>query len=165
MYMNWRFVNIFNICCCEELDRSIVFYDKNNIVIDNKELQRFVENRMQCLDPCHIQISYISKIGFNFTLFSTELNDIKKKILKDYFAKNYNAFAITFSQEINDFCKLTIKLSEAVKTTTQDINAQEIKGIIIYANFEQVIDEENTIWKAFNTNYNQLLEDYINEIF
>ena len=36
---------------------------------------------------------------------------------------------------------------------------------MIDVNFEQVIDEENTIGKAFNTNYNQLVEDYINEIF
>ena len=64
---------------------------------------------------------------------------------------------------INDYCKLTIRLSDAIKSNQQE-NTQT-KGITIDANFEQVIDEENTIGKAFNTNYNQLLEDYINEIF
>ena len=95
--------------------------------------------------------------------FSTELEYLKKKILKDYFAKNYNAFAITFSQEINDYCKLTIRLSDAIKSNQQENT--KTKGMMIDVNFEQVIDEENTIGKAFNTNYNQLVEDYINEIF
>ena len=140
----------FNMKNCQTINSSIVFYDKNNVVINNT-----------AQPP--LQINNIGKIDFNFVFFSTELECIKKKILKDDFAKNYNAFAITFSQEINDYCKLTIRLYDAIKSNQQE-NTQT-KGMMIDANFEQVIDEENTIGKAFNTNYNQLLEDYINEIF
>ena len=135
---------------CQTVNSSIVFYDKNNVVINNT-----------AQPP--LQINNIGKIDFNFVFFSTELECIKKKILKDDFAKNYNAFAITFSQEINDYCKLTIGLSDAIKSNQQE-NTQT-KGMMIDANFEQIINEENTIGKAFDTNYNQLLEDYINEIF
>ena len=145
-----KFCKKFNMKNCQTVNSSIVFYDKNNVVINNT-----------AQPP--LQINNIGKIDFNFVFFSTELECIKKKILKDDFAKNYNAFAITFSQEINDYCKLTIGLSDAIKSNQQE-NTQT-KGMMIDANFEQIINEENTIWKAFNTNYNQLLEDYINEIF
>ena len=145
-----KFCKMFKMKNCQTVNSSIVFYDKNNVVINNT-----------AQPP--LQINNIGKIDFNFVFFSTELEYLKKKILKDYFAKNYNAFAITFSQEINDYCKLTIRLSDAIKSNQQENT--KTKGMMIDANFEQVIDEENTIGKAFNTNYNQLLEDYINEIF
>ena len=145
-----KLCKMFKMKNCQTVNSSIVFYDKNNVVINNT-----------AQPP--LQINNIGKIDFNFVFFSTELECIKKKILKDDFAKNYNAFAITFSQEINDYCKLTIGLSDAIKSNQQE-NTQT-KGMMIDANFEQIINEENTIWKAFNTNYNQLLEDYINEIF
>ena len=145
-----KFCKMFKMKNCQTVNSSIVFYDKNNVVINNT-----------AQPP--LQINNIGKIDFNFVFFSTELEYLKKKILKDDFAKNYNAFAITFSQEINDYCKLTIGLSDAIKSNQQE-NTQT-KGMMIDANFEQIINEENTIWKAFNTNYNQLLEDYINEIF
>ena len=145
-----KFCKMFKMKNCQTVNSSIVFYDKNNVVINNT-----------AQPP--LQINNIGKIDFNFVFFSTELEYLKKKILKDYFAKNYNAFAITFSQEINDYCKLTIRLSDAIKSNQQENT--KTKGMMIDANFEQAIDEENTIGKAFNTNYNQLLEDYINEIF
>ena len=144
-----KFCKMFKMKNCQTVNSSIVFYDKNNVVINNT-----------AQPP--LQINNIGKIDFNFVFFSTELEFLKKKILKDYFAKNYNAFAITFSQEINDYCKLTIRLYDAIKSNQQE-NTQT-KGMMIDANFEQVIDEENTIWEAFNTNYNQLVEDYINKI-
>ena len=144
-----KFCKMFKMKNCQTVNSSIVFYDKNNVVINNT-----------AQPP--LQINNIGKIDFNFVFFSTELEYLKKKILKDDFAKNYNAFAITFSQEINDYCKLTIRLSDAIKSNQQE-NTQT-KGMMIDANFEQVIDEENTIWEAFNTNYNQLVEDYINKI-
>lgn len=151
MYMRClKFCKKFNIKNCQTINSSIVFYDKNNIVINNTTQQP-------------LQINNIGKIGFNFVFFSTELEGIKQKILKDEFSKRFNGFAITFSQEINDYCKLTIRLSEAIKSNQQENT--RTKGMTIDANFEQVIDEENTIGKAFNTNYNQLVEDYINEIF
>ena len=105
----------------------------------------------------------IGRIGFNFVFFSTDIEYIKKKILTNDFYKKYNGFAITFSQEINDYCKLTIRLSEAIKNNQQE-NTQ-IKGIIIDANFEQIINKENTIDEAFKEDYNELVENYIKNIF
>ena len=85
MYMKClKFCKKFNMKNCQTVNSSIVFYDKNNIVINNT-----------AQPP--LQINNISKIDFNFVFFSTELEYLKKKILKDEFSKNYNAFAITFS--------------------------------------------------------------------
>lgn len=36
--------------------------------------------------------------------------------------------------------------------------------MIIDANFEQILNEENTIDKAFNEDYTKLVEDYIKNI-
>ena len=145
-----KFCKMFKMKNCQTVNSSIVFYDKNNVVINNT-----------AQPP--LQINNIGKIDFNFVFFSTELEYLKKKILKDYFAKNYNAFAITFSQEINDYCKLTIRLSEAIKNNQQE-NTQT-KGMIIDANFEQVINQENTIDEVFKEDYNKLVENYIKNIF
>ena len=141
---------MFKMKNCQTINSSIVFYDKNNVVINNT-----------AQPP--LQINNIGKISFNFKFFSTELEYLKKIILKDEFSKRFNGFAITFSQEINDYCKLTIRLSEAIKNNQQENT--EIKGIIIDANFEQVIDEENTIEQTFNEDYTKLVEDYIKNIF
>ena len=115
-----KFCKKFNMKNCQTVNSSIVFYDKNNIVINNT-----------AQPP--LQINNISKIDFNFVFFSTELEYLKKKILKDEFSKNYNAFAITFSQEINDYCKLTIRLSDAIKSNQQEnTNAMLKKSIDFY---------------------------------
>lgn len=105
----------------------------------------------------------IGRIGFNFAFFSNELEKIKNKILKDDFSKNYNGFSITFSQEINNYCKLTLRLAEGIKRNPQENTTQ--KGMIVDANFDQVINQENTTDKAFAKNYSELVKSYIKNIF
>jgi len=128
-------------------------------IIQEQKYEEFLKKTLSLITKANIS-DKIGRIGFNFTLFSTELEPIKNKILKDNFAKNYNGFSITFSQDINEDCKLTIKLYEAIKN-----NQQQEKGVLIDANFEQVINQENTINKAFNEDYSKLVEDYIKNIF
>ena len=128
-------------------------------IIQKQKDEEFLKKTLSLITKANIS-DKIGRIGFNFTLFSTELEPIKNKILKDNFAKNYNGFSITFSQDINEDCKLTIKLYEAIKN-----NQQQEKGVLIDANFEQIINQENTINKAFNEDYSKLVEDYIKNIF
>ena len=146
----------------EKYDVNYNLFPARFQIISKKKEDKFLEQTLSLIQTANIS-NNIGRIGFNFVFFSTDIEDIKKKILKDDFSKNYNGFAITFSQEINDYCKLTIKLSEAIKNNQQE-NTQT-KGMIIDANFEQIINEENTIDKAFNEDYTKLVEDYIKNIF
>ena len=154
--------NINKTFTSEKYDVNYNLFPARFQIISKKKEDKFLEQTLSLIQKANIS-NNIGRIGFNFTLFSTELECIKKKILKDDFAENYNAFAITFSQEINDYCKLTIRLSEAIKNNQQE-NTQT-KGMIIDANFEQILNEENTIDKAFNEDYTKLVEDYIKNIF
>ena len=126
----------------EKYDVNYNLFPARFQIISKKKEDKFLEQTLSLIQTANIS-NNIGRIGFNFVFFSTDIEDIKKKILKDDFSKNYNGFAITFSQEINDYCKLTIKLSEAIKNNQQE-NTQT-KGMIIDANFEQIINEENTI--------------------
>ena len=123
--------------------------------------EQFLQKTLKLIKDANID-SKIGKIGFNFLLFTIDLDDIKKKILKQDFLKSYSGFAITFSQEIDDYCKLTIRLSEANKTTLQD-NKEQL-GMLIDANFEQVLTKENTADNVFKVDYNKLVEDYVKNI-
>ena len=154
--------NINKTFTSEKYDVMFNLFPARFQIISKKKDDKFLAKTLSLIQNANIS-NNIGRIGFNFTLFSTELEGIKKKILKDDFVKNYNGFAITFSQEINDYCKLTIRLSEAIKNNQQE-NTQT-KGMIIDANFEQVINQENTIDEVFKEDYNKLVENYIKNIF
>ena len=151
--------DINKIFTSEKYDVNYNLFPARFQIISKKKEDKFLEQTLSLIQKANIG-NNIGRIGFNFALFSTELEGIKKKILKDDFAKNYNGFSITFSQDINEDCKLTIKLYEAIKN-----NQQQEKGVLIDANFEQIINQENTINKAFNEDYSKLVEDYIKNIF